>query len=74
MWGPVEGGVYVVGVETAELDNVTVEAFRAASEVDGVVTSVLNGLSCKNVFVCVWDAYVLTLRCCSLVVKSVPPI
>jgi hypothetical protein len=73
VWGPVEGGVYVVGVETVELDNVTVEAFRVVLEVDGVVTSVLNGMSCKNAFVCVWDAWMLTLCCCSLV-KSVPPI
>ena len=71
VWGPVEGGVYVAGVETVELDKVTVEAFRVALEVDGVVTSVLKGLSWKNAFVCVWDGYILTLRCCSLV-KSVP--
>lgn len=48
MWGPVEGGVYVAGVETVELDNVTIEAFRVALEVGGVVASMLNGLSCKK--------------------------
>jgi hypothetical protein len=73
VWGPVEGGVYVTGVETVELDNVTIEAFRVALEVGGVIASVLNGLSCKNAFVCVWGACMLTLRCCSLV-KSVPPV
>ena len=48
----VEGGVYVTGVETVELDNVTVDAFRAALAVDRSVNSVLKGLSCIGVVAC----------------------
>lgn len=74
VWGPVDGGVYVTGVETVELDNVTVDAFLAAlSAGGGGENSVLKGLSCNAAFPGVFDEYMLMLRCSTLV-KSVPPI
>jgi hypothetical protein len=63
--------VYVTGVETVEFDNVvTVDDLRTAEEVDGVVTSVLNGLSCEKIFEFVLDGHILIVRSSSLA-KSV---
>jgi hypothetical protein len=71
--------VYVIGVETVELDNVVVEAFRAAlGNVDDCgETSVLKGLSFDaagvGIGVGVLDLYMSIVRCCSFL-KSVPAI